>query len=72
MQNEIITAFVNLGAVGLMLWWLTLKLIPQLQKERSEAISAFQAEMEKERELHRSTINQLIEHFKWMVETIKT
>ena len=72
MQNEIITAFVNLGAVGLILWWLTLKLIPQLQKERSEAISAFQTEMEKERDLHRSTINQLIEHFKWMVETIKT
>ena len=72
MQNEIITAFVNLGAVGLILWWLTLKLIPQLQKERSEAISAFQTEMEKERDLHRCSINQLIEHFKWMVETIKT
>mgnify|MGYP001610299509 CR=1 FL=1 len=72
MSQEIITAFVNLGAVGLMLWWLTLKLIPELQKERTEAIVAFQMEMEKERTMHRETISQLITHFKWMVETIKT
>lgn len=71
MESQIISAFVNLGAVGLMLWWLTLKLIPQLQKERSEAILAFQQEMEKERSLHRDTVDRLIDHFKWMVETIK-
>ena len=72
MDQSILTAFVNLGAVGLMLWWLTLKLIPELQKERTEAIVAFQMEMEKERTMHRETISQLITHFKWMVETIKT
>lgn len=72
MQQEILGAFVNLGAVGLILWWLTLKLIPQLQKERTEAILAFQQEMEKERVLHRDTVDKLIEHFKWMVETTKS
>lgn len=72
MQQEILGAFVNLGSVGLILWWLTLKLIPQLQKERTEAILAFQQEMEKERVLHRDTVDKLIEHFKWMVETTKS
>jgi hypothetical protein len=72
MSQEIIPAFINLGAVGLILWWLTLKLIPQLQKERSEAIAAFQVEMEKERIMHKETLDKLVEHFKWMVETIKT
>ena len=60
METQLFTAFVNLGAVGLMLWWLTLKLIPQLQKERSEAISAFQHEMEEERRLHRETIEKVV------------
>ena len=60
MGNEIFVAFVNLGAMGLMLWWLTLKLVPQLQKERTEAIAAFQHEMEEERKLHREVIEKML------------
>ena len=63
MESQILSAFVNLGAVGLMLWWLTLKLVPQLQKERSEAISAFQHEMEEERRVHREMVEKVIEAF---------
>lgn len=62
MDTQIVPAFVNLGALGLMLWWLTLKLIPQLQNERSEAIAAFREEMRLERELHQQTIQQIIDH----------
>ena len=60
MENQLIPAFVNLGAVGLILWWLTQKLVPQLQKERSEAITAFQHEMEQERVMHRETIEKVL------------
>ena len=40
------------GTIVIVLWWMTQTLIPQLQKERSEAIKSFQEEMAKERELH--------------------
>mgnify|MGYP001578490282 CR=1 FL=1 len=62
MENQVIPAFVNLGALGLMLWWLTLKLIPQLQRERGEAISAFREEMHLERESHRVEMERAIAH----------
>ena len=62
MESSIASAFVNLGAVGLMLWWLTLKLVPQLQRERNEAITAFREEMCLERDAHQRSIQQIIEH----------
>ena len=62
MDNTVVPAFVNLGAIGLILWWLTLKLIPQLQQERSESISAFREEMQLERVSNRENLEQVIQH----------
>ena len=60
MESQIFSAFINLGGIGLALWWLTLKLVPQLQKERSEAIAAFQSEMAAERSMHRELVDRVI------------
>lgn len=40
--------------------WATQKLIPELQKERHEAIQAFQEEMAKEREMHKQAIDRIM------------
>lgn len=50
MDKELWTALSNLGATGLILWWMTFKFIPQLME-------TFRQEMEKERHIH-DTINQ--------------
>ena len=47
------------GVLAVFFWWVTAKLVPQLQKERSEAIAAFQNEMSEERKLHRDTIDRI-------------
>ena len=60
MDATLLGAFVNLGATGLMLWWLTQSLVPQLQKERNEARGAFQTCQEKERTLHRESIDKVM------------
>lgn len=52
MESQWLASLTNLGAVGLMLWWLTQKLIPHIQKERDEAIQAFKEDAEKERLSH--------------------
>ena len=52
---------VNTGIILIFFLWLTKTLIPQLQKERSEAIAAFQAEMQAERSMHREINSQLSE-----------
>ena len=62
MESQVVGAFMNLGAVGIILWWLTLKLIPQLQHERSEAILAFREEMQAERLSNREGLQHVIDH----------
>lgn len=47
------------GVLAVFFWWVTAKLVPQLQKERSEAIAAFQNEMTEERKLHRDAIDRI-------------
>ena len=61
-MDQVTGAFMNLGAVGLILWWLTLKLIPQLQRERQEAIAVFREEMQAERITHQQALQQIISH----------
>lgn len=56
------TALMQLGAVGLILWWLTLKLVPQLQRERTEAIAAFKDESEKQRILHQTIVERMVDN----------
>ena len=68
--NAWISAGAQFGAMGMMLWWLTAKLIPQLQKERSEAIAAFQSEMEKERVLHRQVNAELTRRNDLLTESL--
>lgn len=61
MESQLFPAFVNLGAVGLILWWMTAKLVPQMQKQLEQAILAFHSEMVDERSLHRETSRLLME-----------
>lgn len=61
MDNQFVPAFVNLGAVGLILWWMTSKLVPQMQRQLDQAISAFHHEMVEERALHRETSRLLMD-----------
>ena len=74
-MTEWVEIFKQLGVVGLVLLWLTLKLIPQLQKERSEAIAAFVSESEHQRKecqenvreimaVHQKALDQMIDHLK--------
>ena len=53
----------------LFFWWTTTKLIPQLQKERSEAIAAFQAEMAAERVMHREALDKILAIVVQVVQT---
>lgn len=58
---DLLKAFgVNIGLLTIVLWWLTQKLIPQLQSERKEAIQAFRDEMALERALHISVNDKLL------------
>lgn len=41
-------------------WWATSKLIPNLQKENSDARVAFAREMEAERNVHQDTIERIV------------
>ena len=70
MNEQIISALLNLGAVGIILIWMTQTLVPKLQKQLDEAIHSFENQMEKERLNHRESLDKVLEHSKWMVELI--
>lgn len=61
MSESMWTVVSNAGVLGVFFWWATSKLIPQLQKERQEAIRSFHDEMEAERKLHREANDKLLE-----------
>ena len=60
-MEQMSTALLQLGAVGVMIWWLTFKLVPQMQKEHTESLNAFQTEMKEERALHREVNKAIME-----------
>ena len=62
MEGQILPAFINLGAVGLMLWWLTFQLVPRLQSQQEAALNSFREELRLEREAHQETMQRVIEH----------
>ena len=62
-MSDIIEIIKTLGIGGGLLFllfrWMTKDLIPQLQKERSEAIQSFEKEMAYERTLHRDMFERM-------------
>lgn len=64
METQLLPAFVNLGVTGLILWWITQKLVPdQLDafERRSDRLQElFKSEMEKERLTHERTIEKVV------------
>lgn len=71
-MDQIIAAFLQLGAVGIMLWWLTLKLIPRLQQQQEALITVFQQELADERTMHREVNARIMERTDKAVEGLLT
>lgn len=71
MDPQLITAFTNIGSVGIVLWWLTQKLIPEMQAQLNHAIASFEKQMETERALHREMTEKYIAHSQWMMEMVQ-
>ena len=60
MPNNLVTILSSAGMWSIFFWWTTTRLIPELQKERAEAIVSFHNEMEAERRLHREANDKLM------------
>jgi hypothetical protein len=64
--NEFVPSLIQLGGVGLMLWWLTQKLIPNQMEAFERRIDklqdVFRQEMCHERALHHDAIELLMKH----------
>mgnify|MGYP001615894259 CR=1 FL=1 len=71
-MEQIVAAFLQLGAVGIMLWWLTLKLIPQMQREQEAMTTMFQREMADERTLHREVNARIMERTDKALDSLLT
>ena len=74
MNTQIISAFVNLGAVGLILWWMTQKLIPsqmEVFERRMERLQeTFKSEAAMERQFHQESLNKILEHSTRMLDLL--
>lgn len=79
---ELTSAFINLGAVGLILWWMTQKLIPTLHQDQVNQLAAFerrverlqnifQQEMQYLRDLHTTSVEKLMQHTDHHIEELK-
>ena len=74
MNTQIISAFVNLGAVGLILWWMTQKLIPsqmEVFERRMERLQeTFKSEAAMERQFLQESLNKILEHSTRMLDLL--
>ena len=62
MPESLTTQLIDYGFQGVLFWYLAFKLVPQIQRERSEAIEAFREEMRLERVSNEQGLKQIIEH----------
>jgi len=83
MVDEVLPAFLQFGAVGLWIWWLTQKLIPVIHQDRIAQLEAFerrvdrlqsmfQQEMQYLREANKDAIEQMITRIDHRFDDMKT
>ena len=61
MSETLLQGFFNFGAIGVVLGWITMKLIPYMQEQSESNLKAFRDESSKEREMHERSIDKLVQ-----------
>lgn len=62
---------VNAGTTLLVLWWMTQKLIPALQKQNDSTLNMFRTELSAERDMHREELGKMFSSYSELAGAIR-